>query len=84
MMANNMMASLLAEREYMRSVVRKIWDDGIRSGRSSTDTSWYLLYMQGFLRMFEEEAYKLMNEIEEKAKKSAEQSMVTAATQDEE
>ena len=84
MLANNMMASPLAEREYMRNVAKKIWDDGIRSGRPSTDTSWYLLYMRGFLRMFEEEAYKLMNEIEEKAKNSAEQSMVTAATQDEE
>ena len=49
MLANNMMASPLAEREYMRNVAKKIWDDGIRSGRPSTDTSWYLLYMQGFL-----------------------------------
>lgn len=82
MMANNMMSSPISEREYIRSVAKRVWDDGVSSGRSRTDTSWYLLYMQGFQRMLEEETYKLIDEIEEK--ENAEQSEITTDVQDDE
>lgn len=64
----SMMRTPKATRQYIESIAATVWDDGVKAGRSATDTEWYVWYMEGFLSELRRAAYELIDRIEDEQK----------------
>lgn len=60
----SMMRTPKATRQYIEHIAATVWDDGVKAGRSATDTEWYIVYMQGFLAELERAAYILIDQMQ--------------------
>lgn len=67
----SMMRTLKATREYIERIAATVWDDGVKAGRSATDTEWYVWYMEGFLSELRRAAYELIDRIEDEQKEES-------------
>lgn len=60
----SMMRTPKATRQYIEGIAATVWSDGVKAGRSATDTEWYVWYMEGFLSELRHAAYILIDQMQ--------------------